>query len=91
MRRPAAAEDDWRGRGACRDRDPERWFPVGTTGPALVQAEQAKAICRRCPVKDECLSWALDNQKFGVAGGMDEDERRTYKHSTATHTMRLAA
>ena len=41
---------DWRHRALCRDEDPELFFPIGTTGPALVQIEQAKAVCQRCPV-----------------------------------------
>ena len=32
-------EDDWRGRSACRDSDPDVFFPIGTTGPALEQIE----------------------------------------------------
>ena len=47
---------DWRHRAACRDEDPELFFPVGTSGPALLQITEAKAVCRRCPVNTECLS-----------------------------------
>lgn len=83
IRRPAAEADPHRV-GTCRDEDPELFFPVGTTGPALLQIEQAKAICRRCPVINECLSWALENQEFGVAGGMSEDERRAHKRRPST-------
>jgi WhiB family redox-sensing transcriptional regulator len=68
---------DWRHRAACRDEDPELFFPIGTTGPALLQVEDAKAVCRRCAVTSECLDWALDTaQEAGVWGGMSEDERR---------------
>ena len=68
---------DWRHRAACRDEDPELFFPVGTSGPALLQITEAKAVCRRCPVWAECLEWALvSGQDHGVWGGMSEDERR---------------
>ena len=68
---------DWRHRAACRDEDPELFFPIGTTGPALLQVEEAKAVCRRCTVLDDCLSWSLDtSQEAGVWGGLSEDERR---------------
>jgi WhiB family redox-sensing transcriptional regulator len=68
---------DWRHRAACRTEDPELFFPVGNTGPALLQITKAKAVCFRCPVASACLSWALDNrQDAGVWGGMSEDERR---------------
>jgi WhiB family transcriptional regulator, redox-sensing transcriptional regulator len=72
---------DWRHKAVCRDEeDPELWFPIGTSGPALLQVEQAKAVCRRCSVSDECLRWALESgQDFGVWGGMSEQERRALK------------
>lgn len=71
---------DWRHRAACRDEDPELFFPVGTTGPALVQTADAKAVCARCPVAAECLTWALETgQDAGVWGGMSEDERRALR------------
>lgn len=69
--------DDWRHRAACRDEDPELFFPIGTSGPALEQVEQAKAVCRRCPVAAECLTWALDRpEEYGIWGGLTEGERR---------------
>ena len=45
---------DWRHRAACRDEDPELFFPVGNSGPALLQISEAKAVCRRCPVASSC-------------------------------------
>ncbi|MFI6228578.1 WhiB family transcriptional regulator [Micromonospora echinospora] len=86
-----SADDDWRRRSACRDSDPELHFPTGTSGPALIQIEQAKANCRRCPVRDACLKWALDNATDGVWGGMTEDERRAYKRRNGAHLTRAAA
>ena len=41
---------DWRHRAICRDEDPELFFPVGNSGPALLQIAEAKAVCQRCPV-----------------------------------------
>jgi WhiB family redox-sensing transcriptional regulator len=73
---------DWRHKAACLDEDPELFFPVGTTGPALDQVERAKAVCRQCDVTAQCLEWALEtNQDAGVWGGMSEDERRTLRRS----------
>ena len=43
----ALENDDWRDQSACRDTDPDLFFPVGTTGPAIEQIAQAKAVCRR--------------------------------------------
>lgn len=71
---------DWRHRAACRSEDPELFFPVGTTGPAVRQTRDAKAVCHRCPVVSDCLNWALvTGQDTGVWGGLDEDERRKLK------------
>ena len=67
----------WRDSAACLNRDPELFFPPGTTGPAVFQAEQAKTVCRRCPVTAQCLTWALEaGVEHGVWGGQTEEERR---------------
>jgi WhiB family transcriptional regulator, redox-sensing transcriptional regulator len=67
----------WAASGACRHSDPELFFPVTFSGPAAGQVARAKAVCRRCPVRDQCLEFALDSgQAFGVWGGMTGEERR---------------
>ena len=71
---------DWRSDAACRRTDPDLFFPVGTTGPALVQIEAAKAVCRSCPVQEPCLEFALTtNQDSGVWGATSEEERRSLR------------
>src|SRR4051812_997609 len=83
----ASSETEMRVRGeawilaaACRDEDPELFFPIGTTGPSLPQIEAAKRVCRRCPVRAECLESALESgQDAGVWGGLTELERRELK------------
>ena len=68
---------DWRHRAVCRDEDPELFFPVGTTGPALLKIEEARAVCHRCPVEEQCREWAMETgQDNGIWGGLSEDERR---------------
>jgi WhiB family transcriptional regulator, redox-sensing transcriptional regulator len=67
---------DWRADAACRDADPELFFPDGDTGPARAHVKTAKLICRGCPVSATCLSWALaSGQEAGIWGGLTEDER----------------
>lgn len=74
---------DWRALGACRQADPELFFPVGTTGPAIAQANAAKAICRACSVTAQCLSWALSVGDIeGICGGTSGDERRAMLQPT---------
>ena len=75
--RPASSgSPDWRDHAACRDTDPELFFPVGNAGPALHQLDRAKQVCAGCPVRAPCLEWALaSGQEAGVWGGTSEDER----------------
>jgi len=68
---------DWRSNAACRDTEPELFFPVGTTGMATDQIESAKRVCMSCDAQKNCLEFALaTNQESGVWGGTTEDERR---------------
>jgi WhiB family transcriptional regulator, redox-sensing transcriptional regulator len=74
----------WRDNAACLDEDPELFFPIGDTGPALRQIEEAKVVCRRCEVVDNCLGWAMDTrQEAGVWGALSADERRALKRRNA--------
>ncbi len=67
----------WRQRAACARVDPELFFPVGTTGPALAQTAAAKAVCGHCPVIGACRGWALATREpSGIWGGLSEQERR---------------
>lgn len=75
---------DWRDRAACLTQNPELFFPIGLTGSALDQLDQAKRVCSDCVVREECLRWALDlNLDHGVWGGASEDERRSMKRRAA--------
>lgn len=81
---PQAPRRDWLDRALCRERDPELFFPVGNQGPALLQIDEAKAVCRRCPVRPQCLLWALEtNQESGVWGGVSEDELLAIRNRAA--------
>ncbi|HZX99820.1 MAG TPA: WhiB family transcriptional regulator [Dermatophilaceae bacterium] len=74
----------WRNRAACLHEDPELFFPIGNTGLALLQIEEAKAVCRGCEVVETCLQLAIESSKdAGVFGGLSEDERRALKRRTA--------
>jgi len=75
---------DWRHAAICRDEDPELFFPIGSTGPAATQVDHAKVVCQRCPVVQECLTWALETgQENGVWGATSEDERRALRRRGA--------
>ncbi|MFF9870165.1 WhiB family transcriptional regulator [Streptomyces sp. NPDC013953] len=83
---------NWRERSACREEDPELFFPIGSTGLAFLQIEEARAVCRRCPVMETCLQWALEiGEDSGVWGGLSEEERRAMKRRAARQRARNAA
>jgi WhiB family redox-sensing transcriptional regulator len=67
----------WQAYAACRDHDPELFFPVSDVDPKVTAA---KHICGTCPVRETCLRWALDTgQRHGVWGGATENERRAIR------------
>lgn len=72
---------EWRDLALCREADPDAWFPEPGNS-----AHAAKRICRRCPVRVECLTYALDTrQPDGVWGGKSERERhKLIARSTST-------
>jgi WhiB family transcriptional regulator, redox-sensing transcriptional regulator len=72
---PARRSTAWMFRGACLGEDPELFFPVTATGPALQEISSAKAICGRCAVRVMCLSYALATRQSGVWGGTTGEER----------------
>jgi len=62
----------WALRGLCSAADPELFFP-----PRGDPAADARRICDRCPVRTECLAYALvAGEEFGIWGGLDPDERK---------------
>jgi WhiB family transcriptional regulator, redox-sensing transcriptional regulator len=73
---PGARTLSWMSRGACRQADPELFFPIAVTGPAEQQTEAAKAVCRPCAVRANCLSYALEAMPEGVWGATTLEERR---------------
>ncbi|MGW4894105.1 WhiB family transcriptional regulator [Kitasatospora sp. NPDC004240] len=61
----------WAARGSCRTSDPDELFVDGAG------QNRAKAVCAGCPVRTECLAYALDERiDHGVWGGMTDRERR---------------
>ncbi len=74
--------EDWRKVAACKRTEPDLFFPVGTTGPAIDQIEMAKRVCHTCEAIESCLDFALaTNQEAGVWGGTSEEERRRLRKS----------
>jgi WhiB family redox-sensing transcriptional regulator len=65
---------DWQEQGLCGQADPEAWFPEKGHSP-----RDAQKVCARCPVRQECLDYALANPeatKYGIWAGLTEHDRR---------------
>ena len=80
-------ERAWMMDARCLDADPEAFFPEkgGST-------REAKRICAACPVREECLEYALENdERFGIWGGLSERERRRAKRVVTSRAGRLTA
>lgn len=73
----------------CRTVDPDLWFPVGTTGPALQQENRAKNLCFTCPIQAACLDTALRRgEDNGIWGGYSAAERRAILRHNPNFTLR---
>jgi WhiB family redox-sensing transcriptional regulator len=80
-----APNTDWRASAACRYVDPDLHFPTAHASGWLAQIEEAKQVCRGCPVREACLEWALKTgQSAGVWGGLSERERKGLRRPKAT-------
>jgi WhiB family redox-sensing transcriptional regulator len=85
-------DDNWREGAACADVDPDLFFPVGVTGPAVPQIAAAKAVCGTCAVQTQCLEFAITtNQEYGVWGGTSEEERRALRRAWRARQRRAAS
>ena len=87
-----SADYTWRNNAVCKDTDPELFFPVGSTGQALLQIAKAKSVCCQCEVAQQCLEFALEtNQDTGIWGGTSEEERRQMRRVAAAEAKRQRA
>jgi WhiB family redox-sensing transcriptional regulator len=77
----------WQERANCLGVDPDLFFPERGAS-----TREAKAVCRSCEVRAECLEYALDHgEKFGIWGGLSERERRRVRRQRALERRRLAS
>lgn len=68
----ATADTEWMDDGACRGADTEAFYPRAES-----EGAQARRICRECPVRNQCLEYALTHdERYGIWGGCDPVERR---------------
>lgn len=83
---------DWRMSSACRDADPDIFFPNGKDEPLPRQIARAKSMCNGCDVVAQCLQWALaDPLMDGIWGGTTQGERRAIRRHRATRRLPVLA
>jgi WhiB family redox-sensing transcriptional regulator len=75
----------WQTRAACRDVDPELFFPPSDDDSSVIVARHRVAVapvCGRCPVATECLRWALDSgQDYGLWAATTPTDRRAIRRA----------
>lgn len=77
----------WQDRANCRGGVADLFFPERGAS-----TRAAKAICRECQVRIDCLEFAIrNNEKFGIWGGMSERERRRVRRERQIAASRRAA
>lgn len=78
----------WQTLAACRDANPELFFPAGedyTAPTAATSLSTARAVCSSCPVARECLTWAVESgEEFGIWSGTTPAERRVIRRDRLT-------
>lgn len=68
---------EWQDKAACIGYDPDLWFPEW---PKPNEYRQARRICSGCPVRSECLQFALESDnRYGMFGGLTPGERESIK------------
>ena len=77
-------DQDWRAGALCAGTDPDLWF-----SPGALEHKEAKRICRDCPVRRECLNYAMHSTiDHGVWGGLTERERRRVRRQQLLTAVR---
>ncbi len=77
---PTGLDNGWMRRAACLDCEPEIFFPPGPSATEHIAA--AQAVCRICPVVEDCLRVALaDPTLVGVWGGTSETSRAALRRA----------
>lgn len=70
MREPRAFESP-----LCAQSGGDFWFPepgLGSTSEALY----ARSICDQCVHQSECAEWGINNERYGIWGGLSEFQRK---------------
>lgn len=81
----AMLSDEWWNAAACRNAEPDLFFPISATPASRAVVQRAKRVCASCPVAAQCLNYALHHrQEQGIWGGLTDEERRLLRRRQAT-------
>ena len=87
---PVFERADWMDTALCRGKDTRNWYP-DKGGNNWTPYVQARDLCGRCPVNNDCLLYALRNkERFGLWGGIPERQRRPLENMTPEDAITAA-
>jgi hypothetical protein len=80
----------------CAETDPDAFFPkdyfddeTGKSAACSYENERAiKAVCSECPLKLECLMYAVTTGQHGIWGGTTENERKVIRRGRGVKLQR---
>ncbi|MCZ4521771.1 WhiB family transcriptional regulator [Rhodococcus ruber] len=76
---PVIAQDwEWQLRARCRSMPVNMFYSAynASRRSKIMDEQFAKAVCRQCQVRNDCLRRALEvREPYGVWGGLSADER----------------
>jgi WhiB family redox-sensing transcriptional regulator len=73
----------WQENGNCRNHPTDLFYPEMATRDGQLKARHAVSICRTCDVVSQCRSYAIENESFGIWGGMTEGERLKHRRTNS--------
>ncbi len=83
---------EWRSAGACLPADPDLFFPIATGPVEAKQVAMARRICAGCPVRQQCLDFAMrTGETHGIWGGTTPEERLRARRARTARLRRHAA
>lgn len=74
MREPWNFEDP-----RCREIGSELFFAERSSGLTTVYAEHARTICGKCIHKSDCAEWGINNEGYGIWGGLTQQQMRSIR------------
>jgi len=74
----------------CRNADTELFYAHrDELAERGLNMRNIRAMCGRCVIRRDCLSYAMGNEKYGMWGGLTQEERTYVRHGKLTHSQML--